>query len=123
MRRNELTDEQFDKIKSFLPGSDGTVGVTAQDNRLFVNAVIWIFKTGAPWRDLPERFGNWNSVHKRFARWSKSGVFDKIFRTLSEDADMEFLLMDGTIVKAHQHASGAQKKTMETKRSADHEAD
>ena len=110
MRRHELTDEQFDKIKSFLPGSDGTVGVTAQDNRLFVNAVIWVFKTGAPWRDLPERFGNWNSIHKRFARWSKSGIFDKIFRILSEDADMEFLLMDGTIVKAHQHASGAKKK-------------
>ena len=110
MRRHELTDEQFDRIKSFLPGSDGTVGVTAQDNRLFVNAVIWIFKTGAPWRDLPERFGNWNSTHKRFARWSKSGVFDKIFHILSEDADMEFLLMDGTIVKAHQHASGAKKK-------------
>jgi len=110
MRRHEITDEQFDKIKSFLPGSDGTVGVTAQDNRLFVNAVIWIFKTGAPWRDLPERFGHWNSIHKRFARWSKAGIFDKIFNILSEDADMEFLLMDGTIVKAHQHASGAKKK-------------
>eukprot|EP01012_Entosiphon_sulcatum_P032873 TRINITY_DN41727_c0_g1_i1.p1 TRINITY_DN41727_c0_g1~~TRINITY_DN41727_c0_g1_i1.p1 ORF type:complete len:124 (+),score=12.15 TRINITY_DN41727_c0_g1_i1:416-787(+) len=123
MHRHELTDDQFNKIKSFLPGSAGTVGVTAQDNRLFVNAVIWIFKTGAPWRDLPERFGNWNSIHKRFSRWSKLGVFEKIFRILSEDADMEFLLMDGTIVKAHQHASGAQKKTMETKRSVDHEAD
>lgn len=110
MRRHELTDKQFDRIKHFLPGTEGTVGVTAQDNRLFVNAVIWVFKTGAPWRDLPERFGNWNSIHKRFARWSKSGIFDKIFRILSEDADMEFLLMDGTIVKAHQHASGAKKK-------------
>lgn len=110
MRRHEITDEQFDKIKDFLPGTEGTVGVTAQDNRLFVNAVIWVFKTGAPWRDLPERFGNWNSIHKRFARWSRSGIFDKIFRILSEDADMEFLLMDGTIVKAHQHASGAKKK-------------
>lgn len=110
MRRHELTDEQFEKIKSLLPGRDETVGVTAQDNRLFINAVIWVFKTGAPWRDLPERFGNWNSIHKRFSRWSRSGVFDKIFSILSEDADMEFLLMDGTIVKAHQHASGAKKK-------------
>ena len=110
MRRHELTDEQFDRIKHFLPGAEETVGVTAKDNRLFVNAVIWVFKTGAPWRDLPERFGNWNSIHKRFSRWSKSGIFDKIFRILSEDADMEFLLMDGTIVKAHQHASGAKKK-------------
>ena len=112
MRRHELTDEQFDKIKQFLPGTEATAGVTAQDNRLFVNAVIWVFKTGAPWRDLPERFGNWNSIHKRFARWSKSGVFDTIFRILSEDADMEFLLMDGTIVKAHQHASGAKKRRL-----------
>jgi transposase len=110
MRRHELTEEQFDKIKDFIPGREGTVGVTGQDNRLFINAVIWIFKTGAPWRDLPERLGKWSSVHKRFTRWSKSRVFDKIFRILSEDADMEFLLMDGTIVKAHQHAAGAKKK-------------
>jgi len=110
MRRHEITDEQFDKIKNLLPGRADTVGVTAQDNRLFVNAVIWVFKTGSPWRDLPDRFGNWNSVHRRFSRWSATGVFDKIFRILSADADMEFLLMDGTIVKAHQHASGAKKK-------------
>lgn len=110
MRRHEITDEQFDKIKGLLPGRADTVGVTAQDNRLFVNAVIWVFKTGSPWRDLPERFGNWSSVHRRFSRWSARGVFDKIFRILSDDADMEFLLMDGTIVKAHQHASGAKKK-------------
>ena len=114
MRRHELTDRQYDKIKDFLPGREETVGVTAQDNRLFVNAVIWIFKTGAPWRDLPERFGKWSSIHKRFTRWSKSGVFDKIFRILSEDADMEFLLMDGTIVKVHQHASGAKKKKIQS---------
>lgn len=110
MRRHEITDEQFDKIKDFLPGRKESVGVTAQDNRLFVNAVIWVFKTGAPWRDLPERFGDWKNVHRRFSRWSKSGVFDTVFRILSADADMEFLLIDGTIVKAHQHASGAKKK-------------
>ena len=110
MRRHELTDEQFATIKDLLPGREESVGVTAKDNRLFINAVIWIFKTGAPWRDLPERFGNWGSVHRRFARWSATGVFDKIFRILSADADLEFLLMDGTIVKAHQHASGAKKK-------------
>lgn len=123
MRRHELTDSQFDKIKCFLPGRKESSGVTAKDNRLFVNAVIWIFKTGAPWRDLPERFGNWSSVHKRFTRWAKSGVFDQAFRLLSEDADMEFLLMDGTIIKAHQHASGAKKKKVETKPLADLEVD
>lgn len=114
MRRHELTDIQFEKIESFLPGRKESSGVTAKDNRLFVNAVIWIFKTGPPWRDLPERFGNWSSVHRRFTRWSKTGVFDRVFRVLSEDADMEFLLMDGTIVKAHQHSSGAKKKKAKT---------
>ena len=110
MRRHELTDEQFEKIKNMLPGREGHIGVTAQDNRIFFNGVLWIFKTGAPWRDLPERYGHWKNVHRRFSRWSKTGVFDRIFRVLSEDADMEFLLMDGTIVKAHQHAAGAKKK-------------
>ena len=111
MRRHERTDEEFDQIKDLLPGREKSVGVTAQDNRLFVHAVIQVFKTGAPWRGLPERFSKWSRVHRRFSRWPDSGVFDKIFRILSADADREFLLMDGTIVKAHQHASGAQKKT------------
>jgi len=110
MRRHALTDEQFAKIEHLLPGSEGHVGVTAKDNRTFIDGVIWIFKTGAPWRDLPERYGHWKNVHRRFSRWSSTGVFDKIFQLLSEDADMEFLLMDGTIVKAHQHSSGAKKK-------------
>lgn len=111
MRRHELTDEQFEKISLFLPGREGHVGVTAKDNRTFINSVIWIFKTGAPWRDLPERYGDWKNVHRRFSRWSKAGIFDKIFRILSEDADMEFLFIDGSIVKAHQHAAGAKKKS------------
>jgi transposase len=92
------------------PGRKEHVGVTAKDNRNFINGVLWIFKTGAPWRDLPERYGNWKNIHRRFSRWAKTGVFDSIFRILSEDADLEFLLMDGAIVKAHQHAAGAKKK-------------
>lgn len=110
MGRHELSDYQFQKIEHLLPGHKNHVGVTAKDNRMFINGVLWIFKTGAPWRDLPERFGHWKNVHRRFSRWSTSGVFEKIFRVLSEDADMEFLLMDGTIVKAHQHSAGAKKK-------------
>ena len=113
-RRHEITDEQFAKIRDLLPGREESAGVTAKDNRLFVNAVIWIFKTGSPWRDLPERFGKWSSVHRRFSRWSSTGAFDKIFRILSTDADMEFLLMDGTIVKAHQHSAGAKKKKIQS---------
>ena len=110
MRRHELTEEQFKTIEHLLPGKAGDVGVTAKDNRKFLNGVLWILKTGAPWRDLPERYGHWKVVHLRFSRWSKKGVFDKIFRILAEGSDMEFLLMDGTIVKAHQHAAGAKKK-------------
>jgi transposase len=110
MRRHEMSDEQFKRIESILPGRKEHVGVTAKDNRTFINGVLWIFKTGAPWRDLPERYGNWNNVHRRFSRWATAGIFEKIFNILSEDADMEFLLMDGTIVKAHQHAAGAKKK-------------
>ena len=110
MRRHELTDEQYQKIENILPGRNGHVGVTAKDNRIFLNGVLWIFKTGAPWRDLPERYGHWKNVHRRFSRWAKKGIFNRIFNLLAEDADMEFLLMDGTIVKAHQHSAGAKKK-------------
>ena len=105
-RRHEITDGQWDAIKDFLPGKEGDPGATAKDNRLFVNAVMWIAKTGAPWRDLPERFGNWNSVFQRFNRWCKNGVFQKIMDKL-QDADLSVLMLDSTVVRAHQHAAGA----------------
>ncbi|CAN5856269.1 hypothetical protein BH23PLA1_BH23PLA1_20680 [soil metagenome] len=76
MRRHEIKDEDWDRIKDLLPGKAGDPGVTAKDNRLFVNAVLWIAKTGAPWRDLPERFGNWNSVYRRFTRWAQKGIWE-----------------------------------------------
>ena len=110
MRRHALSDEQFKRIEHILPGRIEYVGVTAKDNKMFINGVLWILKTGAPWRDLPERYGHWTNVHRRFSRWATMGIFDNIFKILSEDADMEFLLMDGTFVKAHQHAAGAKKK-------------
>ncbi|WP_074311585.1 IS5 family transposase [Singulisphaera sp. GP187] len=86
-----------------------TPGVTASDNRLFVNAVLWITKTGAPWRDFPERFGNWNSVWRRFDRWSAKGVWLRIFEELN-DTDLEWLILDSTVIRAHQHAAGAKKR-------------
>lgn len=110
MRRHEVSEEQFKKIEHLLPGRKGSVGVTAKNNRTFINAIYWIFKTGAPWRELPERYGDWKNIHRRFSRWSKTGVFDRVFQILSEDADMEFLAMDGSIIKAHQHAAGAAQK-------------
>jgi len=106
LRRHEITDPQWHAIKDLLPGQEGDPGATAKDNRLFINAIMWIAKTGAPWRDLPERFGNWNSVYQRFNRWCKTGVFPKIMETL-QDPDLGVLLLDSTIVRAHQHAAGA----------------
>lgn len=106
-RRHELSDEQWSEIESLLPGREGDPGVTAEDNRLFVNAVLWLAKTGAPWRDLPERFGKWNSVFVRFNRWCKRGIWHQVLQVLGGDADLEHLLLDSTVVRAHQHAAGA----------------
>jgi transposase len=108
MRRHEISDEHWVRIKDLLPGQDGDPGVTAKDNRLFINAVLWIGRTGAPWADLPERFGKYNSVWRRFDRWAKKGAWERVFRAL-QDPDLEWLLMDSTIARAHQCAAGAKK--------------
>lgn len=108
MRRHEIAEEQWERIKDLLPGKQGDPGVTAKDNRLFLNAVLWIGRTGAPWPDLPERFGKYNSVWRRFDRWAKKGVWERVFRAL-QDPDLEWLLLDSTIARAHQHAAGAKK--------------
>jgi transposase len=112
MRRHEITDLQWHAIKDLLPGQEGDPGATAKDNRLFVNAVMWIAKTGAPWRDLPERLGNWNSVFQRFNRWCKTGVFTMIMEHL-QDPDLGVLMLDSTIIRAHQHAAGAEGSSAE----------
>lgn len=109
MRRHEITDEQWERIQELLSGREGQPGVTAKDNRLFINAVLWIARTGAPWRDLPGRFGLWNSVFQRFNRWSKKGVWRKVMEAL-QDPDLEWLILDSSVVRAHQHAAGARKK-------------
>jgi transposase len=112
MRRYALRDDQWDRIKDILPGREGHVGVTAKDNR-----------AGIPWRDLPERFGNPIRIHTRFSRWAKSGVWKKVFEILAADADNEYAMIDSTIVRAHQHSAGAQKKTAKTRRSGAAKAD
>ena len=109
MHRYALRDDQWTKIEDFLPGRKGHVGGTAADNRLFVDAVIHRYRTGIPWRDLPEVFGDWNSVFRRFSRWSAKGVWWRIFSAMSDDPDFEYLIVDSTIVRAHQHAAGAKK--------------
>ncbi len=116
-RRYGLRDDQWDRIEDFLPGRDGHVGVTAKDNRLFVEAVLYRYRAGIPWRDLPERFGPWKAVHTRFSRWAESGVWERLFKALAADADNEYAMIDSTIVRAHQHSAGAQKKRAKTKRS------
>jgi transposase len=122
MRRYGLRDDQWERIKDFLPGRVGHVGGTAADNRLFVEAVIYRYRAGIPWRDLPERFGDWKNTHKRFRRWCESGVFERIFKALAEDSDNEYMMLDSTIVRAHQHSAGARKKGEPVKPSAAPEA-
>jgi putative transposase len=106
-RRHELSDDHWKQIGPLLPGKVGDPGRSGDDNRLFVNAVIWLAKTGAPWRDLPDRFGNWNSVFQRYNRWCKRGVWQQIFETLNIEPDLEHLLLDSTTVRAHQHAAAS----------------
>lgn len=105
-----LRDDQWARIEGMLPGKVGDRGRSAEDNRRFVEAVLWIARTGSPWRDLPEEFGLWNTVFRRFARWSDAGVWAQVFATLAQDADFEGVFLDTTIVRAHQHTAGAPKK-------------
>jgi transposase len=123
MRRDALRDDQWDRIRDLLTGREGDVGVTAQDNRLFVDAVLYRYRAGIPWRDLPERFGDWKNVHRRFSRWAMSGVWERMFQHLAVDADNEYAMIDSTIVRAHQHSAGAQKKPARIRRSGDRAAD
>jgi len=105
--RTILSDEQWERIEDLVPGKAGDRGVTGKNNRRFVEAVLWIARTGAPWRDLPAELGRWNSVWRRFSRWSKKAVWANLFNALAEDADCEYVIIDATIVRAHQHAAGA----------------
>src|ERR1051326_8097844 len=113
MRRGELTDEQWERLRPLLPPQNPKVGRPAKDHRLMVNAMLWIVRTGAPWRDLPERYGPWKSVACRFYRWQKAGVWQQVLSALQQEADAKGELdwhvhyVDGTVIRAHQHAAGA----------------
>ncbi len=122
MVRKSLRNEQWERIEEMLPGKVSDPGRSGSDNRLFVEAVLWIARSGCPWRDLPQEFGPWNSVYQRFGRWSDKGVWHRIFAELAKDADFKAVFLDSTIVRAHQHAAGARKKTVR-KRSAVRAAD
>jgi transposase len=110
VRRHALRDDRWERIEGLLPGRAGRVGVTAKDNRLFVEAVLYRYRAGIPWRDLPERFGAWKKVHTRSCRWAKAGVWERVSRHLAGDADDEYAMIDSAIVRAHRHSAGAPKK-------------
>lgn len=110
MPRTILRDDQWARIAFLLHGKPGDSGRSGNDNRLFVEAVLWVGRTGSPWRDLPVEFGPWNSAYVRFARWSDKQVWHKVFAVLRQDADFEEVFLDSTVVRAHQHAAGAAKK-------------
>ena len=110
MDRLLLRDDQWERIVDLLPRRRGYPEKRAADHRLFIEAVLWIARTGAPWRDLPPSYGRWNNVYKRFSRWVKNGTWDRVKQAVSDDPDLEELLIDSTIVRVHQHAAGAQKK-------------
>ena len=107
MIRTVLTDAQWERIAPLLPGKKGDPGRSGDDNRRSLEGILWIVRTGAPWRDLPDVFGNWFTVWKRFRRWALKGVFEKVFKVLSGQPDMEYALIDGTIIKVHRHGTGA----------------
>lgn len=113
--RHALTDEQWDRVQDLLPGKPGDPGRSGEDNRLFVDAVLYIAKTGVPWRDLPERFGNWNSLWRRFDRWCEKGVWEAIAQELAE-LDLEELQLDSTSIKVHLAAVGGRREADEKKK-------
>ena len=122
MSRRRLTNHQWDVLKEMIPGKAGDPGRTGNDNRLFLDAVLWLARTGAPWRDLPELFGHWNTVWKRFSRWAKKGTWEIVFGVLAQDdPDLEYVSIDGTIVWAHQHSAGG-KGGLKSRRLAGREA-
>ena len=118
MDRLVLSDAAWERMAPLIIGRPDQKGSTGRDNRMFVEGVLWIVRTGSPWRDLPEAFGDWNSVFRRFSRWSIKGVWWRIFEAMSDDPDFEYLIVDSTIVRAHQHAAGAKKGGLKIKRSA-----
>ncbi|WP_013626420.1 IS5 family transposase [Rubinisphaera brasiliensis] len=118
-RRHELTDAQWEAIKDLLPGKASDPGRTAGDNRLFVNAVLYVLKTGVPWADLPERFGNSNSVWRRFDRWCEKGIWEQVFQAIGEkelEEELKEIHLDSSTIKAHQTASTGRRQADEKKR-------
>lgn len=111
-RRHDISDSVWEILEPLLPGGKGKTGRPAKDNRLFLNAVFWILRTGAPWRDLPPDYGDWKNTHRRFCRWRDRGVWEELLDEVTDDSvtdepDFEWLMIDASYIKAHQHSAGA----------------
>ena len=121
MRRGELSDEQWERLERLLPAQKPRTGRPNLDHRQVINGILWVLRTGAPWRDLPERYGSWSTVASRFYRWREAGIWDRSWTQLQSAADeqdkidWEIHLLDGTVVRAHQHAAGAKKRMQKAK--------
>lgn len=121
-RRHELTDEQWQRLEPLLPLQKPKTGHPNLDHRTVLNGIVWILRTGAPWRDLPERYGKWQTVSSRFYRWQKAGIWQQVFAQLQQmgaaegELDWDVHYVDGSIIRAHQHAAGAKKAAPKRKR-------
>lgn len=110
LRRYELTDNEWNRITDLLSAEfTGKRGRPRKNNRVILNGIIWIARSGAPWRDLPERYGPWETVYSRFRKWIDDGILDNIFRVLKLEAELDELSIDASIGQAHQHSAGAKK--------------
>ena len=105
-----LRDDQWERLKEFVPGGRKGKRGPRTDNRRFLNALLWMARSGARWRDLPEQFGGYETVKRHYYRWIEMGVLDQILAALAREADLEWLMIDSTIVRAHQHAAGASRQ-------------
>ena len=118
--RTLLTDRQWKRIEKLLTGKKGDPGRTGNDNRATLEGILHVLRAGCPWRDIPEKFGKWNTIYKRFRRWLKSGVFRRVVLALGQAFDLRVVSVDGTISQVHQHATGARRngRSLEESREA-----
>ena len=115
-RRHDISDRVWEILEPHLPGREGLWGGRAKDNRVFLNGVFWILRTGAPWRDLPPDYGGWKNTHRRFCRWRDKGIWESLFEKLVDNPDFEWLLIDASHIKVHPHAAGARRGNQEMSR-------
>jgi transposase len=121
MGRGDLTDQQWQQLQPLLPPQKPTTGRPAKDHRTIINGILWVLRTGAPWRDLPERYGPWRTVASRFYRWRQDGLWDRLLRAVQQQSNIqgkvnwELHYVDGTVIRAHQHAAGARGKTQKAR--------